>query len=112
MTGTTAVQLDYLAKMNRGGGPTTGQPLCPACNGGRLHPFVVEINLAEIPGRGWQGADGLVGWVAVCRGNAQYNRVVREWYASQGENYGEDTDDQPACGFSMPMTPRDFGQRP
>lgn len=51
MSGTTAVQSDVLAEANDG---ITGQPLCPACVGGYLHPYLVEISL---PFGGWHGAD-------------------------------------------------------
>lgn len=103
MADTIAVQLDYLARMNRTSGPT-GQPLCPSCRGGRLHPYLVTFNLTEIPGRGWHGPDGLTGWVAVCVGNESYVRAVQDQAATCGEAY-EAGPGQSPCGFSMPMTP-------
>lgn len=91
MTGTRAVQSDWLAKVS---GTDDGRPLCPACPTGRLHPYKVTIGLsAGISG--WGGADYLVGWVAVCQG------------AKAGEHYV--VQDAPPCGFSLPMTPHTHG---
>ena len=67
-------------------GAGRGRPLCPACTGGRLHPFKVSINLGV---RGFQGITGLEGWTVVCAGT-------------------DPLDSFPAagpCGFSMPMQP-------
>jgi hypothetical protein len=104
---TTAVQLDLLAKVNMS--PGSGQPLCPRCNGGRLHPYLVEISLSFGVGDRWHGADYLTGWVAVCVGNRDDNRQVTETYAKYDEEPPVDPE-VPPCGFSMPMTPhrRDF----
>lgn len=80
---TTAMPLDLLNQVNHG----SGQPLCPACNGGRLHPYHVTFGTGVVPGQGWQGADYLTGFVAVCRGSADRAGPVIE-----------------PCGFSMPLT--------
>lgn len=106
MSETRAVSLDFLANANRDHGGS-GQPLCPACKGGRLHPYVVTISLAEIPGMGlgFQGVDSLSGWVAVCVGSEIHNRANREHYEANGWDWDSDVEDLPACGFSMPMTP-------
>lgn len=98
MADTIAVPLDHLARANY---DTTGQPLCPACQGGRLHPYYVTFAL-----RGFQGVDSLSGWVAVCVGNREYNLAMRgfENWRERDENYAE-VDDMSPCGFSMPMMP-------
>jgi hypothetical protein len=102
---TRAVQLDVLADANRDS-PWAGQPLCPACGFGHLHPYRVQISLSHHPG-GWQGANYLTGWVAVCVGNAEANRrhaqecLDRGWAAPQVQ-------DHPPCGFSMSMTPHRY----
>lgn len=84
MSDTWAVSSDYLTRSSHG---HSGQPLCPACTGGRLHVYLVEVSLAADPG-GWHGATALAGWIAVCVGSV-----------------GEGDGPVPACGFSMPMTP-------
>jgi hypothetical protein len=99
---TTAVQLDLLAKVNHDSG--SGQPLCPACKNGRLHPYLVEISLSQGVGDRWHGADYLTGWVAVCVGNGMHNRKMAEFYAQLDEDPPLDPE-VPPCGFSMPMTP-------
>lgn len=90
MSGTTAVSYEVLADRNF---PGTGQPKCPGCVGGFLHPYLVEFTL---PLDGWQGVDYLTGWVAVCVGN-DHDRRARPDVAADVE--------VPACGFSMPLTP-------
>jgi hypothetical protein len=95
--GTTAVTLDALRTLNMDYG--TGQPLCPACHGGRLHPYQVSI---RVPGTG--PAERVIGqviqgWVAVCQGNADYLRAL----AADGEDEG--VDPLEPCGFSMPLYP-------
>lgn len=79
---TTAVPASLMQQFGQ------GRALCPACVGGRLHPFHVVLNLG-----GFLGYDAAVGWVAVCAG-------------SQPE-LGENDLREPAqpCGFSMPITP-------
>jgi len=92
---TTAVPLAYLATANYDRVPPEGQggrPLCPACVGGRLHPYMVEIGLTQATG--WHGVDYLVGWVAVCVGAKAADGVMA-------------VDVEP-CGFSLPMTPRTY----
>lgn len=90
---TTAIPSDVLAMQRNG---VTGQPLCPGCVGGYLHPYLVEVSL-RVTG-GWHGVDYLTGWVAVCVGNGGYKRA----------HAGEDLtglDDVEPCGFSMQLTP-------
>lgn len=84
MTGTSAVPHDLL---QRTAGGHYSPPLCPACVGGRLHPYVVEFFLGY---PGFHGAQWLSGWVAVCKGG------------KAGEHFLEV--DVPACGFSMALT--------
>jgi hypothetical protein len=88
-SGTTAVQSDWLARINGESGPNAGRPLCPACGIGRLHPYQVVIGLSD-GAQPWHGADRLVGWVAVCKGNDDLDMVETP---------------QPPCGFTLPMTP-------
>lgn len=95
MSDTTAVPLDYLAAANYDRVPPEGQggrPLCPACVGGRLQPYQVEIGLTKVTG--WQGVDYLMAWVAVCVGAKTRDGVAA-------------IDLQP-CGFSLPMTPHTY----
>jgi hypothetical protein len=110
MADTIAVPLDFLAQANMSG--SSGQPLCPSCIGGRLHPYRVTINLTGLkpegsgePYGGFYGVEYLEGWVAVCVGNEQANRKTRESYAKYDEEPPVDPE-VPACGFSMPMNPR------
>jgi hypothetical protein len=109
MSDTWAVPTDFLAQANMSA--DSGQPLCPGCNGGRLHPYKVTIGLEGLnpegnraPYGGWHGVDYLEGWVAVCVGNAAANRKLSERYAALDEEPPVDPE-VPACGFSMPMTP-------
>lgn len=95
MTGTTAVPSDVLEQAAMQG-PGGGNPLCPACVGGRLHPYKVEFSLGP---PGYQGAIGLTGWVAVCKGNIPHRRRIAEAGLEDWE-----TGDQEPCGFSMPLT--------
>jgi len=53
---TIAVPLDFLNAANGG----NGRPLCPACNGGRLHPYKVTFNLTGLNPEGNTAAFG--GW--------------------------------------------------
>jgi hypothetical protein len=105
---TLAVPLDWLDDAN---GYGNGQPLCPSCQAGRLHPFKVTVGLSA-GGDGWSGVDYLEGWVAVCRGNGDYlrqQRQVRDSYPQDADGLaaepGTDELEQPPCGFSMPMQP-------
>jgi hypothetical protein len=79
MSDMIAVPTDFMAD---------GLPLCPCCNAGRLQPFKVTFGL-DIHAGGWNGADFLVGWVAVCQG-AQVGRYVEAVQAP--------------CGFTMALT--------
>lgn len=91
MTGTRAIPLDLLTAVSYG---VDQRPLCPACHGGRLHPYIVNITLSHGPNP-VHGADYLTGWVAVCVGS-QDDPMLDEQVEP--------------CGFSMPMTPRRAGQ--
>lgn len=82
--GTTAVPTSLLTQ----GGER--RALCPACVGGRLHPYRVELNLG-----GWQGFDQADGWVAVCDGSQP--------------DLGESDEPAEPCGFAMPITPHRIG---
>lgn len=98
MTGTRAVPLSALPALN--GGHGTGQPLCPACNGGRLHPYEVTVIVPGTTGVEALVGKTLTGWVAVCKGNADYLRHP---------DYQEDAEGlelSPPCGFSMTLQPR------
>ena len=93
MSDTTAVPSDYLARANHDRVPpegNAGRPLCPACPGGRLHPYQVTIGLNVVGG--WKGVDYLEGWVAVCVGARARDGVVAR--------------DVAPCGFTLPMTPK------
>jgi len=95
VNGTRAVPLDSLRPLN--GGYDTGQPLCPACQAGRLHPYEVEV---VVPGPGpvtYGVGVALSGWVAVCVGNRDYRATLDD---------PEEIDLSAPCGFSMPLTPR------
>jgi hypothetical protein len=61
--------------------------LCPACHGGRLHPYYVQLSL-----EGFYGMAYADGWVAKCAGS--------------NPQYGETDLVKPLkpCGFSMPLT--------
>lgn len=104
MSETRAITSDWLAR-SAGGTATTGRPLCPACIEGYLHPYRVEIGLGAEPG-GWGGVGSLVGWVAVCRGNAAERENRRRLYEEAGETPPDDDPAHEPCGFSMPMTPQ------
>lgn len=95
MSTTTAVTLDHLARSN---GSLTGQPFCPACKRGYLHPYKVQISLGPLP---HHGATGLEGWVAVCEGNEQYIRAWNTEWPDEPYDGPEFT----SCGFSMPLQP-------
>lgn len=100
MSGTIAVDASRL-----GFPGFTGEPLCPACMGGRLHPYVVTF---ELPATGvnYTGelVDSLSGWVAICVGNRRYLRDRARRLAEVGAPVPEEIEVQP-CGFSMPLTP-------
>lgn len=105
MTGTRAVTSEHLAlTARRNGAGDLGKPLCPACYGGRLHPYKVTISLSDGV-KGWDGTDYLEGWVAVCRGNRDY------WDTLEGSERGE-VSITPPCGFSLPMTAHVWPNRP
>lgn len=101
---TLAVPLDWLDDAS--GGPGTGQPLCPACPHGRLHPFRVTIVLSRADGT-WNGADHLEGWVAVCQGNRDHLQARQQYRQAAGlPKPALDASvevEHPGCGFSMPM---------
>lgn len=103
MSTTRAVPLSVLRGAS-GETATTGRPLCPRCAVGFLHPFRVDIALGETP-VGWQGAGALVGWVAVCRGNAEENENTRELYEAAEHDIPETLAEYPPCGFWMSMEP-------
>lgn len=98
-----AMPLDLLAARNEAG-YGSGQPLCPACIHGRLHPYRVTIGLG-----GYQGVDYLDGWVAMCVGNAEDNQLTVEQLRRAGEVDPKPmAADVPPCGFTMAMTPGRF----
>lgn len=103
MEGTNAVPLAALAAANS---HLTGQPLCPSCIGGYLHPYRVALSLPGKYEGGFCGAETLIGWVLVCKGNRDYNRE----YAKLPRDPDDDgPDPEPPvevapCGFSMPVT--------
>jgi len=81
---------------------STRQPICPLCSVGYLHPYKVEIG--PFPGpSGWHGAKYLVGWVAVCVGNAMAIEHRKKLFQAAGEEVVDIPVSLP-CGFSMPMT--------
>ncbi len=99
MTGTTAVPLETLAKA--GMATDSGQPMCPRCKIGFLHPYMVDIGL-EVDGESWYGVDYLIGWVAVCVGNAD-DVDARERIYRQAKELPPAEVVHPPCGFSLPM---------
>lgn len=86
MSDTIAMPSEFLKQCHFG---QDGNPLCPACTNGRLHPYYVSFRTSLVPGAGWYGADYLNGFVAVCVG-------------VKGSEYFKDAD---PCGFSMPLQP-------
>lgn len=100
MSQTTAVPADWLRKANMS--VTTGQPLCPQCRVGYLHPFLVEVGLGA-DGLSWHGADYLVGWVAVCVGNADEVAAKNALYEANGDDPGDDVAVSLPCGFVLSM---------
>jgi hypothetical protein len=112
-TGTRAVPSSWLANCATWPGES-GQPLCPACEGGYLHPYRVQINLTDKDsGAAWGGVRRLVGWVAVCVGNYEANAAARRAHAAAAGDVSvspvepavdtRDLVDVDGCGFSMPM---------
>jgi hypothetical protein len=98
MTGTTAVPSEHLQRIGpMVGAGASGKALCPACYGGRLHPYKVIISLSDGV-RPYDNVDYLEGWVAVCRGSRDYWETLEE--SERGE-----VSITPPCGFSLPMTP-------
>lgn len=97
MSSTWAVGLDLLGYK----GDATEQPLCPACHGGRLHPYAVSFNFPLAAPTGLfhthEAVDYLEGWVAICVGNRQYLR--------DRDPKATGVPEVPACGFTMSLTP-------
>jgi hypothetical protein len=93
-----AVPLDLLQRANAGQLDGTGQPLCPACLTGRLHPYRIDIHLGD-----FAGTRRLTGWLAKCVGNRDANVAKAQMYEKAGEPAPQTFDIEP-CGFSMPMT--------
>jgi hypothetical protein len=81
--GTTAVPTSLI--VNRAMG--VRRSLCPACFGGRLHPYKVEVSLG-----GFQGYRSADGWVVVCVG-------------ADPDTDGSEQRIE-SCGFSLPVEPR------
>lgn len=113
MIGTTAVMTDQLGYAQDAG----EAPLCPACRGGRLHPYAVMFSFPTVinglhytSGR----VDWLEGWVAVCVGNEAAEKAMTKRYEAMGEEYDPEGEiaTLPPCGFSMPLTPRRRGDTP
>ena len=101
---TTAVPQDMLGYAK----DATEQPLCPACHGGRLHPYAVQFDFPTIvDGLHYtsERADWLEGWVAVCVGNQAAEKATAAQYAKMGETY-EPNDLALPCGFTMALTPK------
>jgi hypothetical protein len=97
MSDTIAIPGDFLAEANFDRLPPHGQggnPLCPACHLGRLHPFVVTFSTNQGRNVRYRGVDYLQGWVAVCQGAKAAHGVAAQ--------------DMAPCGFSMPLTPGRF----
>ncbi len=95
---------------------SSGQPLCPRCLGGYLHPYQVQINMRN-GGVPYAGVSYLHGWVAVCVGNSLANAAKRDLYARAAAEAAANGDpggvdylapdelvDVDPCGFSMPMS--------
>lgn len=110
MSQTRAVPAALLEAANRT--QTGGMPLCPRCRVGYLQPFYVTVSTRD-PGSGWgfEGADYLEGWVAVCHGNAVYREQLRAQIAALdtaagqgGQEWEPELELAPACGFWMQMT--------
>lgn len=100
MSQTTAVPAEVLRKASMS--VTTGKTLCPQCRVGYLDPFLVEIGLS-VDGQPWQGADYLVGWVAVCGGNADEVAARNALYDANGDVPEDEVYVSLPCGFSLPM---------
>ncbi len=69
-------------------GGSARRALCPACVGGRLHPYRVQVGLG-----GFAGYSYGEGWVAVCAGSSA--ELGEEEFQAAAE----------PCGFAMPITP-------
>lgn len=98
---TRAVPTDVLEAANPD--VLTSTPLCPACQVGYLHPFHVSVGLRGGGATGFEGADFLFGWVAICQGNAEYVRRRRQLFIAGGD-VDEPLETVAGCGFSMPLT--------
>lgn len=81
-------------------------PLCPRCRVGYLQPFHVTIGLRGGGVTGFEGADFLEGWTAICHGNQPFRETVAEMARNVTGHDDElpEVEVSPACGFSMPMT--------
>lgn len=79
--GTTAIPTTLLTQFG------DRRALCPACVGGRLHPYKVSINLG-----GFEGYRHGSGFVAVCAGARP--------------DLDECEEPIEACGFAMAITPQ------
>lgn len=105
MTGTKAVPSEHLAMVaRRNGSIASSGPLCPVCSVGQLHPYRVTISLSDGI-RPYDNADYLESWVAVCRGN-------RTYWETLGESERAEVSIAPPYGFSLPMTPHLWPNRP
>lgn len=100
MSATTAVPNEWLRKANLSVSGT-GRPLCPQCKVGYLHPYLVEIGLSW-NGLAWNDADYLVGWAAVCAGNADDVQQRVALFEANDDDPGDEVV-HPPCGFAMPM---------
>lgn len=98
MSDTTPVPYNVLVGANSF---EEGQPRCPSCFWGRLHPYRVTMPLsrADRALEDFLGADYLTGWVAVCVGNHSRNKD-----AEQRERGDLVEVNQAPCGFTMGMT--------
>lgn len=107
MSRTVAVPLEELAAADPFS--LTGQPLCPSCKVGYLHPYEVHIHLGTA-GAARFGAVGLVGWSAVCVGNGHYLSAKYAVLVAEGETEVPALVESMPCGFAMPMAPHASGK--
>lgn len=80
--GTMAVSTDLISNYHAG----VNRSYCPACRGGRLHPYKLSVNLG-----GFQGMASGSAWVAVCAG--------------ADPALHESEEPLKPCGFSVPLVP-------
>lgn len=104
MSDTVAIPLTVLAEAS--GGHHTGQPLCPSCHVGRLHPYKVTITLSMFRDRPVYGAAWLEGWIAKCVGNRHDVEFANRLYAGFGDEEYRPPKIVEGCGFVMAMSPR------